>query len=159
MGPCLYTPGLKNAYVPVNHVDINTGKRLEWQVTEEEVAEELNRLGDCKVITHNGKFDYEVFKCTTGYVMKMYWDTMVGAKLLDENERSHGLKQQYIAKIDSSIEKYSIEHLFEGVEYAIVDPDIFALYAATDSFMTYKLYEYQLEQFNRPDHKRLKSLM
>ena len=159
MGPCLYTPGLKNAYVPVNHIDINTGNRLEWQVTEDEVAEELNRLGDCKVITHNGKFDYEVFKCTTGYVMKMYWDTMVGAKLLDENERSYGLKQQYIAKIDSSIEKYSIEHLFEGVEYAVVDPDIFALYAATDSFMTYKLYEYQLEQFNRPDHKRLKSLM
>jgi hypothetical protein len=66
--------------------------------------------------------------------------------MLDENELSAGLKQQYISKIDPSIEKYSIEHLFEDIEYAIVDPDLFALYAATDSYMTYKLYEWQKKQ-------------
>jgi DNA polymerase-1 len=162
MGPCLYTPGLKNAYVPINHVDVNTKERLSWQLTEQDVFEELNRLNDSgtqiKVITHNGKFDYEVFKCTTSYEMKVYWDTFIGAKILDENERSHGLKQQYIDKVDPSIEKYDIEHLFEGVEYAVVDPDIFALYAATDSFMTYKLYLWQKEQFELPDNKRLYSL-
>ena len=38
-------------------------------------------------------------------------------KVLDENERSAGLKQQYIEKIDPSIEKYSIDHLFEDIEY------------------------------------------
>lgn len=156
MGLCLYTPGQKNAYVPVNHVDVNTGVRFDWQVTEQEIFEELSRLTDkVIIITHNGKFDYQVIKCTTGYQMKVDWDTMVGAKILDENERSAGLKQQYIEKIDPSIEKYSIEHLFEGVEYALVKPEIFALYAATDSFMTYKLYMWQKEQFELKGHERL----
>ena len=79
---------------------------------------------------------------------------MIGARMLNENERA-GLKEQYITKIDPSIEKYDIEHLFSGIEYAIVDPEIFALYAATDAFMTYKLYEWQLKQFNLPDNKRI----
>ena len=80
---------------------------------------------------------------------------MIGAKVLDENEHSAGLKQQYIDKIDPSIEKYSIDHLFNDIEYAQVDPEIFALYAATDSYMTYKLYEWQLAKFNDPDLSRL----
>ena len=51
--------------------------------------------------------------------------------------------------------KYDIEHLFADVEYAQVDPEIFALYAATDSFMTYKLYEWQKKQFEKLGHERL----
>ena len=37
MGPCLYTPEMKNAYIPINHVDYRTGERLSWQLTEEDV--------------------------------------------------------------------------------------------------------------------------
>lgn len=155
MGTCLYTPGLKNAYIPHNHVDVDTGIRLDWQLTEQDIFEQFSRLGDTKIITHNGKFDYQVIKCTTGYQMKVYWDSFIGAKMLDENERQHGLKPQYIEKIDPSIEKYSIDHLFEGVEYAVVKPEVFALYAATDSYMTYKLYLWQKEQFEMVGHERL----
>lgn len=154
MGPCIYTPGQKNAYIPINHINYITGERLDWQLTEEDVAEQFKRLENTPIIFHNGKFDYEVIKCTTGVPLKIYWDTMIAARMLNENERA-GLKEQYIAKIDPSIEKYDIEHLFSGIEYAIVDPEIFALYAATDAFMTYKLYEWQLKQFNLPDNKRI----
>ena len=154
MGPCIYTPGQKNAYIPINHINYVTGERLDWQLTEEDVAEQFKRLENTPIIFHNGKFDYEVIKCTTGVPLKIYWDTMIGARMLNENERA-GIKEQYIAKIDPSIEKYDIEHLFSGIEYAIVDPEIFALYAATDAFMTYKLYEWQLKQFNLPDNKRI----
>ena len=154
MGPCIYTPGQKNAYIPINHINYVTGERLDWQLTEEDVAEQFKRLENTPIIFHNGKFDYEVIKCTTGVPLKIYWDTMIAARMLNENEKA-GLKEQYIAKIDPSIEKYDIEHLFSGIEYAIVDPEIFALYAATDAFMTYKLYEWQLKQFNLPDNKRI----
>lgn len=65
---------------------------------------------------------------------------------------------QYIQKIDSTIEKYSIEHLFKDVEYAVVDPEIFALYAATDAYMTYRLYEWQKSRFEEPDAYRLYKL-
>ena len=66
-----------------------------------------------------------------------------------------GLKTQYIQKIDSSIEKYDIEHLFKNVEYAVVDPDIFALYAATDAYMTFRLYEWQKSQMEMPENANL----
>jgi DNA polymerase-1 len=83
---------------------------------------------------------------------------MIAAKILNENELRASLKEQYIDKIDSSQEKYDIEYLFEGVQYEILDPELFALYAATDSKMTYDLYEWQLKQFLLPDNKRLFSL-
>ena len=157
MGLCLYTPGQKNVYIPVNHVDIDTNVRFSWQVTEEQIKDQLSRLDNVKIIMHNGKFDYEVIKCTCGIALHIDWDTMIGAKILNELERV-GLKQQYIEKIDPSIEKYSIEGLFEKMEYAVIDPELFALYAATDAYMTYKLYEYQLNEFNKPENARLYNL-
>lgn len=158
MGPCIYTPGQKQAYIPINHVNPDTRVRLENQLTENDIKEEFSRLVGTKIIMQNGKFDYQVIKCTCGLQLKVYWDTMVGARILNENEKSAGLKQQYRDKIDSTVEKYSIDHLFEDVEYAVVDPDLFALYAATDPYMTYMLYKYQLNEFNKPGHERLRTL-
>ena len=112
MGLCLYTPGLNNAYIPVNHTDLQ-GNKFDWQVTEEDIQEQLLRLSSVKILMHNGKFDYQVLYCTCGVKLDIYWDSMVAAKILDENEKSAGLKQQYIDKIDSSIEKYSIDKLFK----------------------------------------------
>lgn len=157
-GPCIYTPGQKNAYIPINHRDHKTKERLSWQLTEEFVREQFNRLANTKIIMHNGKFDYQVIKCTCDCELEVFWDTMLAARIIDENEKSAGLKQQYISKIDSSIEKYSIEHLFKDVEYLDVPPDLFALYAATDAFMTYELYMYQFKQLSAPGSEKLLKL-
>ena len=155
MGGCIYTPNCKNAYIPINHVDVETGKRLEWQLTENDLKEEFERIKNIEIIMHNGKFDYEVLKCTCGVECIPTWDSMIAARILNENEKHAGLKEQYIDKIDGSQEKYSIDHLFEGVEYAVVDPDIFALYAATDPFMTFNLYEWQLNEFKKHGNDRI----
>lgn len=157
MGLCLYTPNEKNAYVPVNHIDVVTKQLLKNQVSTSDIYNELSRLDSTKIIAHNGKFDYKVLLMTTGYKMPIYWDTLIGAKVLDENERA-GLKEQYRLHIDSSQEKYDIEHLFDKLEYAIVSPDVFALYAATDPYMTYRLYQYQKEQFELSDNTKLYKL-
>lgn len=157
MGACIYTPSMKNAYIPIHHTDLQ-GVLLDSQLTEADIKEQFNRLSDTKIIMHNGKFDYEVIKCTCDCELSIYWDTMIASRILDENEKRAGLKYQYIDKIDSSQEKYDIEHLFEGIEYALVNPDIFALYAATDSFMTYRLYEWQKAIYELPENKRLYGL-
>ena len=160
MGLCLYTPGRKQAYIPVNHEDYISQTRLEKQLTEEQIADGLRRLIDARtfVIMHNGKFDYQVIKCTCGVEMPIDWDTMIAYKLIDENEFSVGLKQLYIKLIDPEQEKYSIDHLFEGVPYAFVDTSIFALYSATDALMTYKLYEYEKDIFTSDDYSRIYQL-
>lgn len=159
MGPCLYTPDMKQAYIPLNHVSPITEQRLEWQLTEEDIKEQFQRLLDnnVKIIMHNGKFDYQVIKCTCDIELTIDWDTMIGARLLNENEKA-GLKSQYISKIDSSQEKYNIEHLFNKVQYAYVEPEIFALYAATDSYITYQLYLYQKEIFEKQENSKLYNL-
>lgn len=145
MGLCLYYAGGKQAYIPLNHRDPTTQERLPWQLTEEDCKEQLQKIKEANTfcVFHNYKFDYKVIKCTCDIEVPCHWDTLIASKLIDENEISAGLKQQYISKIDPSQEKYSIDHLFENVEYADVDPEIFALYAATDSMMTDKLYLWQ----------------
>jgi len=155
MGLCLYYEGGKQAYIPVNHVDPETGVRLEWQLTEVDCREQLQRIKDADtfVVMHNGKFDYEVIKCTCDIEIEPNWDTMIGAHTINENEKM-GLKIQYTTKIDPTQEKYDIESLFT-VPYKYVDPDIFALYAATDSMMTDKLYLYQVAILEAPGNERL----
>ena len=153
MGLVIYTPGQKNGYVPVHHVDYITNELLPNQLTEKDIREELNRLLDNNtyIVMHNAIFDIQVIYTTCGVFLPCHWDTMVGARLLNENEPSAGLKQQYIDKIDPDQEKYSIEALFEGLPYAIFPPELFAYYASTDGYMTYKLYEYQVEAFKDPE--------
>lgn len=157
MGLCIYTPGQKSAYVPVNHVDPRTRVKLDNQITEEFIGKQLERLKDTFIIMHNSSFDYQVLGFTTGTWLHVDWDTMTGAKILNEDEPA-GLKYQYVNKIDSSIEKYSINSFFENIEYALVDPPVFALYAATDAYMTYKLYLYQKEVYSYPVNQKLYNL-
>lgn len=68
MGLCLYVKGEKQAYIPVNHINKETNEKLPNQCNEKDIEEELKYLisnkGNCKFIFHNGKFDYEVLKCT-----------------------------------------------------------------------------------------------
>ena len=188
MGLCLYYEGGKQAYIPINHVNPETGERLDWQLTEADCREQLQRIlnvrtalkggwvpdyegqtyeewysihvrgPQCKsteyiIVMHNGKFDYEVIKCTCDIEIEPDWDTMIGAHTINENEKM-SLKWQYIDKIDPTQEKYDIESLFI-VPYKYVEPDIFALYAATDSMMTDKLYVYQVAIIEAPGNERL----
>jgi len=150
MGLCLYYEGGKQAYIPVNHTDFNKN-RLTWQLTEEDCRKQLQRILDANIIKvmHNGKFDYEVICQTCNIRVAPDWDTLVAARLIDENkysEKRTSLKWIYINEIDPSQEKYSIDKLFENIPYQYVDPDIFALYAATDSMMTDKVYVWELPQ-------------
>ena len=159
MGLCLYYPGGKQAYIPVNHVDLDTGELLKNQLTTQDIKEELQRILDAKtfIVMHNGKFDYEVLKCTCDIEVVPNWDTIIGVHTIDENEKNDklSLKWQYVNKIDPTQAKYDLEHLCEGTPYQYLDPDIFALYAATDSLMTDKIYELQESILTAPGNEKL----
>jgi len=156
MGPCLYTPGEKQVYIPINHRDPETKEKLPNQLTEQDMHDAFQRIVDAgtHIIMHHADFDYQVIHYTCGIDLPVFWDTMLAAQVLNENEPA-SLKEQYIAKIDPDQEKYKINDLFEGVHYADVDPDVFAFYAATDSKMTDALYEWQVNEFAKPDNVKL----
>lgn len=153
MGLCIYTPNRLSAYVPINHTVCGQATLLENQLTEQDLNVELSRLTNAKIIMHNADFDYRVIKNTCNVSLNIYWDTMLATYCIDENDIGHaGLKEQYITKINPSQSKYQIDHLFAGVEYKDVDPDIFALYSATDAIMTYELYLYQKNILEKPEN-------
>lgn len=158
-GLCIYTPGEKNAYIPVNHVDYQTGERFSSQLTEEDINEELTRVVKAKTknIFQNGKFDYMVLYYTCGVKVPITWDTMIGSQILNENEQA-GLKFQYRDKINPEQEKYDIDRLFDLENLDKYPCDLFSLYAATDAYMTYKLYEYQKKEFEKRGNERLYNL-
>ncbi len=69
VGLCLYVEGEKQAYIPINHRNPETKIRLEDQLCEQDIKEELLDLlskANIKYIFHNGKFDYQVIKFTCG---------------------------------------------------------------------------------------------
>lgn len=163
VGLCLYVPGEKQVYIPIKHVNYETGELLPNQLTYEDCKAQLQRVLDnkVKVIMHNGKFDYEVIKHACGIAVKPDWDTIIAARLIDENlysDKKTSLKWLYVNLIDPKQAKYDIEGLFENVPYAFVDPEIFALYAATDSMMTDKIYLWEQPFFEGVDNKKLKWL-
>ena len=157
VGMCLYTPGCKAAYVPIWHTNWENDMPLEKQVDIETCKQQLKRLIDnnVKIIMHNGKFDYQVTKCFLGVELPIYWDTMVACRIINENDEYASLKWQYKDKIDHNHPDYDIDKMFPGIKYTYVDPELFALYAATDALMTYELYLWQKNVLNKFDEQRV----
>lgn len=154
LGLCLYSPSQQPAYVPIWHVDPLTDELLPNQVNDEDCKEQLQRIVDNKIYTimHNGKFDYKFTKLSIGVALPLDWDTMIGSRIIDENEQTANLKWQYKQHVDPNHPEYDIEELFP-VPYKYVDPNIFALYSATDAIMTYKLFLYQKGILYQDDQK------
>ena len=96
VGLCLYTPNQPAIYVPINHVSYITGLRVEGQLTEEQVANQFGMMLEYNIdiIMFNAKFDMRVIRNQLGlHDIYCTWDCYLAAKLLNENEESHGLKQ------------------------------------------------------------------
>lgn len=156
VGICLYTPDMPSAYVPFNHTDLEN-KRVEGQMTEEECkAVMLPYLADpdLKCINHNIKFDDKILTFSWGQrIANVFWDTQVGAQVLNENEK-HGLKPLYNKYIlDGKGSDEDFGDLFEDIPCNYIPIDIFAIYGANDGFKTWAVYDFQKKYLN-PEAKR-----
>lgn len=148
VGLCIYTPNQPAAYVPINHVSYVTGVRVENQLTEKQVGELLNILVQkyhIDIIMFNAKFDMRVIRNQLG-VKDIYctWDAYLAAKLLNENEESHGLKQLHKKYcLNGEGDAFSFDALFKGISFDKIPITTGYLYAAHDAIITYELYKYQ----------------
>lgn len=148
VGVCLYTPGQKAAYIPINHKSYVTGTRTKDQLDEKTVASYLQLFAG-KWIFHNAKYDIRVMRKTLGIDLKPYWDTMLAAYCIDEEE-SHRLKDLHLKYCDSTdTESLTFDKLFGGVQFDNVPINTAYLYAAGDAIKTYELYKYQQTILNR----------
>ena len=148
VGICIYTPEQQEAYIPINHVDYITKERIGSQLDFEFIINQLNRLKDIKVIMHHANFDIRVLR-QFGIYLDCYWDTMIAANVLNENEE-HGLKElynKYILKDQKDDFNFGKLFSFKGTTFADIPINVAAVYAAHDAKMTYELYKLQVDWF------------
>ena len=150
VGGCIYTPGQKAAYIPINHKSYITGVRTKEQMNEETVSKIMKDFHkDIRWIFHNAKYDIRVCRKTLGIDFKPYWDTMLAAYCIDEEE-SHRLKDLHLKYCNSKDEEsLTFDTLFNGVTFDNIPISTAYLYAAGDAVKTYELYDYQKTLLNR----------
>lgn len=158
VGACLYFPGEKATYVPINHVDYFSNERFPNQITNDELKECLEKL-TAKIIYHNAQFDIRVIKNQVGVRLSVWWDTLIAGQLLDEND-THGLKYLHGKFISHSDEK-TFKDLFGDIPFKYIPIEYAYLYGAHDAIDTFELKNFQqkyLENANRPDMVELNNL-
>ena len=150
VGGCIYTPGQKAAYIPINHKSYITGVRTKDQLDEQTVAKIMKEFHkDIRWIFHNAKYDIRVCRKTLGIDFKPYWDTMLAAYCIDEEE-SHRLKDLHLKYCNSKdTESLTFDALFKGVTFDMIPISTAYLYAAGDAIKTYELMKYQQTLLNR----------
>lgn len=158
VGICIYTPKMKGAYVPINHISYVTQLRIEEQLTEDIVARELKRVKEANVknILFNAKFDIRFIYNQLGVKLKAYWDGYLGARLLNENEGAgnNSLKAlwlKYCNKDSENKKAWSFDKLFNGICFNLVPINVAYVYGAHDAVMTFDLYEFQKQYLNRDE--------
>lgn len=160
VGACVYTPGEKPAYIPINHISLISRQRLNNQLTNEQVAKEFKRLLDekVKIIYFNAKFDIRVIKNQLGIELPPAWDGYIAAKVLKENEEEANLKylwKKYCSP-DKDAEHFTFDKLFHGYSFDLVPIKTAYLYAAKDAIMTWELFKFQ-EPYLTADNELCKS--
>jgi DNA polymerase I-like protein with 3'-5' exonuclease and polymerase domains len=151
VGISIYTPGMKPAYIPINHKSYVTGIKIENQLPVHLIKEQLDRVSEAKtkVIMFNAPFDVRVIRNQTGSYLTCYWDCYLGARLLNENEETNALKPlhlKYCTDGEGTASKFA--ELFKGISFDLVPINIAYLYAAHDAKITYELYEFQEPYLN-----------
>lgn len=167
VGICLYTPGMRASYIPLNHISPVYQTRIENQADRELVKKEIQTLvdEDVKIVYHNAKFDLNILHTYKGSEMnEPYWDTLVCSYLITTDENERGLKAQYTKYCShledenklNSMNKFA--DLFDGLTFNLVPINVAVLYAARDAWMTFKLYEHQKSILEQEEYKDLYSL-
>ncbi len=176
VGISLYAPH-RGFYIPLKHIeDIRDAPVEEGQqvgvdyvrcLPKDVVAAALKPLLEDrskKFILHNCKFDQHILRNWMGINLIPYFDTMIAQALLDENQ-SKKLKDMATYYLKIPADRFST--LFGNVTFDKVpikiNPhtrtgNLATYYAVKDTELTYKMYEFQIKNLNRPNLEQIKKL-
>ena len=159
VGVCLYSESNKPAYIPIAHKSYITGVLSKNQAELQEVKKYLSNCEKIKWVMHNADYDIRILRHTMGLYLTCYWDTLIGAKVLDENQDSYSLKELHIKYCNSQdSEALSFNSLFNGVTFDNIPIETAYLYAAGDGIKTLELFKYQKAEFEKKGNEDLYSV-
>jgi DNA polymerase-1 len=128
-----------NVYIPVGHID------AKQQLPRSYVLYRLTPMltdVNVKKVLHNANYDIQMFMRYGIEVVGVAWDTQIAMHLLNENEPSYQLKKLATRYLHEPSDTF--EQLFgKNAQFATVPLDIALVYAAKDTAITWKLYEFQ----------------
>lgn len=129
----------RHVYIPVDHAD--TTPQLDREFVLRELKPILYDESIGKVL-HNAIFDIAMFR-RHGYDLRgVVWDTQTAMHLLNENEPSFKLKD--LAPKYLGVESDTFDQLFgKNAQFRDIPLDIALAYAAKDTHLTWRLYEFQ----------------
>lgn len=130
-----------HVYIPVMH---DEGEQLSRDYVLSELrwflyAEDIGK------ILHNAIFDIAMFRRHGSDLRGVTWDTMVAMHLLNENEPSYRLKD--LAPKYLGVESDTFAELFGKTPFNEIPLDIALAYAAKDTDLTWRMYQFQRQHF------------
>ena len=136
----------KAFYIPINHKDIETNKKIKDQLSEEEIIKFLKILcidPSILKIGQNLKYDIRILK-KYGVTFKSIDDTMLLSYVLDNGVTRHGMDDLAYTHLNHSTIKYK-EIVGTGKKQVTFDYVLIneaTAYAAEDAMITLKLYNH-----------------
>ncbi len=109
---------------------------------------------DLLKVLHNAKFDFHVFKNEGIRVRGLAMDTMVAMWLLNENEMSYRLKDLATQYLKEPSDTFS-ELFGKNCKFNTVPLDLALVYAAKDTDITWRFYQWQLKHFGKEKLKKV----
>nr|BDD45014.1 hypothetical protein 9 [Bacillaceae bacterium] len=147
----------QHVYIPTRHKE---GKQLDTKIVLNRLKPFMNNKHKRKVL-HNAKFDAHVFAMEGVRLRGIHMDTMVAMWCLNENEMSFKLKDlanKYEKYLGVKAENDTFGELFGKATFDTIPLDVALVYAAKDTALTVKLYQFIDKMLNRKDLKKIRSL-
>lgn len=133
-----------HVYIPVAH---DNGPQLDRDYVLEALRPFLYDEGIGKVL-HNAIFDIAMFRRHGSDLRGVKWDTMTAMHVLNENEESFRLKD--LATKYLTVPSDTFDTLFgKNAKFSTMPLDIALAYAAKDTDLTWKLYQFQRKHLGR----------
>ena len=166
VGICIYTPGMKSAYIPVHHKSYISHAEVEGQLPVDVICREFKRIEQIQqlacldkpfeLVMFNAAFDMRFMKNHIGVKLICTWDCYLAARLLNENEgpgnnRLKPLHKKYC--LNGEGDAFVFDDLFKGVTFDFIPISTAYLYAAHDPIITYELYEFQKPFLTADDYE------
>jgi DNA polymerase I len=134
----------RHVYIPVAHQTEGQQLPRDYVLRCLRPFIENERIGK---VLHNANFDIQMFMRYGIRLRGLRWDTMIAMHLLNENEPSFKLKDLATKYLKEPSDTYAV--LFGKASFDTVPLDIALVYAAKDTDITWRLYQFQLHHLQK----------
>ncbi|MCK5110173.1 MAG: DNA polymerase I [Arcobacteraceae bacterium] len=133
----------KAYYVPIEHFYLGVPQ----QVSIEVARQAIGILNNKKLVLQNFKYDFEIVKNNFQIELKLYADTMIMAWLLN-SDKPVGLDKLSDRYFNHKMIAFK-DVVKKGETFASIDVNMACEYAGEDAWITFRLYDLFLKEFNK----------